>query len=89
MRLILSSTLAVLIGTGAALAFPTDEVQTSEPAYLAKVKTAAPEQIVAEASIIMLQEGKSRSLQTGTNGFTVRSARMARPSAPMRTPWHG
>jgi hypothetical protein len=38
-----------MIGTGAALAFPTDEVPTSEPAYLAKVKTAAPEQIVAKA----------------------------------------
>jgi hypothetical protein len=70
MRMILSSTLAVLIGTGAALAFPTDEVPTSEPAYVTKVKTAAPEQIVAKASIIMMQDGKSRSLQTGTNGFT-------------------
>jgi len=70
MRMILFSTLAVLIGAGTALAFPTDEVPTSEPAYLAKVKTAAPEQIVAKASIVMMQDGKSRSLQTGTNGFT-------------------
>ena len=70
MQMIISSTLAVVIGTGAALAFPTDEVPTSEPAYLAKVKTAAPEQIVAKASIVMMQDGKSRSLQTGTNGFT-------------------
>ena len=70
MQMILSSTLAIVIGTGAALAFPTDEVPTSEPAYLAKVKTAAPEQIVAKASIVMMQDGKSRSLQTGTNGFT-------------------
>jgi hypothetical protein len=70
MQMILSSTLAIVIGTGAALAFPTDEVPTSEPAYLAKVKTAAPEQIVAKASIVMMQDGKSHSLQTGTNGFT-------------------
>jgi hypothetical protein len=70
MRMILSSTLAVLIGTGAALALPTDEFPASEAAYLAKAKTAAPEQIVARASIIMMQNGKSRSLQTGTNGFT-------------------
>ena len=70
MRMILSSTLAVLIGTGAALAFPTEEVPTSEPAYLAKVKTAAPEQIVAKASIIMMKDGKPKSLQTGTNGYT-------------------
>jgi hypothetical protein len=70
MQMILSSTLAIIIGTGAALAFPTDEVPISEPAYLAKVKTAAPEQIVAKASIVMMQDGKSHSLQTGTNGFT-------------------
>jgi hypothetical protein len=50
MQMIISSALAVVIGTGAALAFPTDKVPTSEPAYLAKVKTAAPEQIVAKAS---------------------------------------
>ena len=68
--MILSSTLAVLIGSGVALAFPTDDVPTSEPAYLAKVKTAAPEQIVSKATIVMMQDGKPRSLQNGTNGFT-------------------
>ena len=70
MRMILSSTLALLIANGAALAFPTEEVPTSEPAYLAKVKTAAPAEIVAKASIVMMQDGKPKSLQTGTNGFT-------------------
>jgi hypothetical protein len=70
MRMIQSSTLALLIGTGAALAFPTEEVPTSEPAYLAKVKTAAPAEIVAKASIVMMQDGNPRSLQTGTNGYT-------------------
>ena len=70
MRIMLSSTMALLIGTGVALAFPTDEVPTSEAAYLAKVKTAAPEQIVANATIVMTQDGKPKSLQTGTNGFT-------------------
>lgn len=70
MRIILLSTLALLIGTGPVLAFPTEEVPTAEPAYLAKVKTAAPEQIVAKASIVMMQDGKPKSLQTGTNGFT-------------------
>jgi hypothetical protein len=70
MRMILSSTLALLIGTGAALAFPTEEVPTSEPAYIAKVKTAAPAEIVAKASIVMMQDGKPKSLQTGTNGYT-------------------
>jgi hypothetical protein len=37
---------------------------------LAKVKTAAPEQIVSKASIMMMQEGKPRELQAGSNGFT-------------------
>ena len=70
MRIMLSSTMALLSGTGVALAFPTDEVPTSETAYLAKVKTAAPEQIVAHATIVMMQDGKPKSLQAGTNGFT-------------------
>jgi hypothetical protein len=46
------------------------EIPTSEPAYIAKVKTAAPEQIVRKASIIIMQAGKSRELQAGSNGFT-------------------
>ena len=70
LRLIVFSVLALLIGTGPAGAFPTEEVPTSEPAYLDKVKTAAPEQIVAKATIIMMQDGKPKSLQSGTNGFT-------------------
>jgi hypothetical protein len=52
------------------LAFPTAEVPTTEAAYIAKVKTAAPEEIVAKATSVMTQDGKERSLQTGTNGFT-------------------
>jgi hypothetical protein len=70
MKIILSASLAFLVGSGAALAFPTSEVPTSEPAYLAKVKTAAPEEIVAKATITMTQDGKEKTLQTGTNGFT-------------------
>jgi hypothetical protein len=59
----------LLVGMGTALAFPTAEVPTSEAAYVAKVKTAAPEEIVAKATIVMTQDGKERTLQTGTNGF--------------------
>jgi hypothetical protein len=70
MRVVLSSILTVAILIGTAFAFPSDEVPTSEAAYIAKVKTAAPEQIVAKATIVMVQDGKSRPLQTGTNGFT-------------------
>jgi hypothetical protein len=64
---------AVLIGGGMAYAqhaYPTADVPTSVLAYLAKVKTAAPEQIVNKATIIMIPEGKPRELQAGSNGFT-------------------
>ena len=71
MRMLACSALALLIGGGVALAeFPTEEIPTSEPAYLAKVKSAAPEQIVSKATIVMMQEGKPRPLQTGSNGYT-------------------
>ena len=60
MRLTVSSTLALLIGTGAAFALPNEEIPTSEPAYLAKVKTAAPDEIVAKATIVMMQDGKPK-----------------------------
>jgi hypothetical protein len=54
-----------------ASAFPTSEVPTSEPEYIAKAKTAAPASIVNEATIIMRQEkGDAKTLQTGSNGFT-------------------
>ena len=71
MRIVLSSTLALLVGMGAALAFPTAEVPTSEAAYVAKVKTAAPEEIVVKATIVMTQDGKDRPVQTGSNGFNL------------------
>jgi hypothetical protein len=73
MRTILSAVAALLIGVGMVHAqqqYPTAEVPTSEPAYLAKVKTAAPEPIVSKATIIMMQEGKPRELQAGSNSFT-------------------
>lgn len=70
MRMIGISALALVIGAGTALAFPTDEIPTSETAYLAKVKTAAPEQIVAKATIVMMKDGKPTNLQTGDNGYT-------------------
>ena len=73
MRTMLSFIAAGLMWSGLAYAqhqYPTTEVPTSEPAYLAKVKTAAPEHIVTKATILMMQEGKPRQLQAGSNGFT-------------------
>jgi len=58
------------LARGAALAVPTSEVPTSESPYLAKVNTAAPVEIVAKSTITMTQDGKEKTLQTGTNGFT-------------------
>jgi hypothetical protein len=67
----MSSALALFVGTSLAVAFPTTEVPTAEPAYLAKVKTAAPEQIVSKANIVMKQaDGSMKTLQSGTNGYT-------------------
>ena len=73
MRTMICVVVALFIAGGMAHAqsqYPTADVPTAEPAYLAKVKTAAPEHIVSKATIIMMQEGKSRELQTGSNGFT-------------------
>jgi hypothetical protein len=63
---------ASLIGGCATRAqqYPTAEIPATESAYIAKAKTAAPEQIVKKASIVMMQGGKSRELQRGTNGYT-------------------
>jgi hypothetical protein len=70
---ILCLAVTCFIGVGMAHAqhqYPTADVPTSESEYLAKVKTAAPERIVSKASIVMMQEGKPRELQAGSNGFT-------------------
>jgi hypothetical protein len=65
------SAAAVAFTVSAFAQFPTPEVPKSESAYIAKAKTAAPEQIVNKATIIMLQsDGSSKALQTGSNGFT-------------------
>jgi hypothetical protein len=79
MRLIGSAIVGLLAGTGVALAFPTEEIPTAEPAYLAKVKTAAPAQVVAKATILMPKDGKEISLQTGSNGFTCLIDRTGTP----------
>jgi hypothetical protein len=57
--------------TSASAQYPTPEVPKSEPEYIAKAKTAAPESIVNEATIIMMQgKADAKTLQTGSNGFT-------------------
>ena len=57
--------------TTPASALPTEEIPKTEPAYIAKVKTAAPASVVNNATITMPQpDGSSRTVQTGSNGFT-------------------
>src|SRR5207302_5676559 len=70
MRIGHSATVALLLGSSAAFALPTKEIQTSEAAYIAKVKTGAPEQIIAKATIVIMKDGKETTLQKGSNGYT-------------------
>jgi hypothetical protein len=64
-------TMLALLVANSAHALPTEEIPTSEPEYLAKVKTGAPEQIVANSTITMkLKDGTTKTLQSGKNGFT-------------------
>lgn len=57
--------------TSSSAGFPTEEVPKTEPEYIAKVKTAAPASVVNKATITMPQaDGSSKTLQTGSNGFT-------------------
>jgi hypothetical protein len=75
---LLSFVAALVIGGGIAQAqhqFPTVDVPTSEPAYLAKVKTAAPAEIVSKASITMMQQGTPRELQSRQQRFYVSGQR--------------
>jgi hypothetical protein len=62
---------ATVLTTTSAFAFPSDEVPKTEPEYIAKVKTAAPASVVKNATITMPQpDGSSKTVQTGSNGFT-------------------
>jgi hypothetical protein len=72
MRTVMCAFAAVLMAACVAQAqsFPTADIPTGVPEYIAKVKTAAPEQIVNKALIIMMQGDKARELQAGSNGFT-------------------
>jgi len=64
-------TTLVLLVTTSAHALPTADIPTAEPEYLAKVRTAAPEQIVSKSTITMImKDGTTKTLQSGTNGFT-------------------
>ena len=64
---------AAAFATSASAQLPTPDVPKSEPEYIAKAKTAAPESVVNKAAIVMMQgDGSAKTLQNGTNGFTCR-----------------
>jgi len=44
--------------------------QTSDAQYIAMMKQAAPAAVVQNATIVQMQNGTTRTVQTGTNGFT-------------------
>jgi hypothetical protein len=59
--------LALISVSTAALAAP---ASMSDSDYIAKVMTAAPAAVVKGATIVNMQSGTMRVVQTGTNGFT-------------------
>src|SRR6185312_16308350 len=62
---------ASAISVTSASALPTEEIPKTEPEYITKVKTAAPASVVNNATITMPQpDGSSKTVQTGSNGFT-------------------
>ena len=63
--------LSAFLVTTSAYSLPTEDIPKSEPEYLAKVRTAAPRQIVEKSTITMkMPDGTTKTLQSGTNGFT-------------------
>jgi hypothetical protein len=70
MRMILAATCATigLIGSAHAQQSPTSQLSDDE--YVKRVSTAAPPQIVADATIVRMQGGDMKTLKKGTNDFT-------------------
>lgn len=63
-----------------ASALPSEEVPKTQPEYIAKVKTAAPTSVVNNSTITMPQpDGSSKTVQTGSNGFTCFIAKDGTP----------
>ena len=77
--------------TTSASALPTEEIPKAEPAYIAKVKTAAPASVVNNATHHHAAAGWI--FQDGPNRIErfhrALSEMTERPNAMTRTPWNG
>ena len=60
----------LMIAVAAAAHAQQQPAATTDANYIAKVMTAAPEQIVKGATIVAMEKGTMRTLQQGTNEFT-------------------
>jgi hypothetical protein len=67
MRIILAATCAAIIP---AMVGGAVHAQPSDQDYMKRVSTAAPPQIVADATVVRMQGGDMKTLKKGTNEFT-------------------
>ena len=74
MRNILVATCALIVPVGLAYAQQSPAGPVTDQDYMKRVETAAPPQIVAEATVIRMQEGAMHTLKQGTNQWTCMEA---------------
>ena len=74
MRMNLAITCAVIAPLGWAYAQQSPSSPVSDQGYMERVMTAAPPQIVAEATVVRMKDGATQALKQGTNQWTCMEA---------------
>jgi hypothetical protein len=74
MRTVLAATCAVIASLGLAYAQQAPSGPVSDQDYMKRVMTAAPPQIVEEATVIRMQDSAMQTLKQGTNQWTCMEA---------------
>ena len=74
MRIILATTCAVIALAGSAYAQQSPSKPVTDQAYIKHVMKAAPPHIVADATIVRMQNGAMQTLKQGTNQWTCMEA---------------
>ena len=74
MRMILATTCAVVTVVAAAHAQQLPSAPVTDQDYMKRVMTAAPPQIVADATVVRMKGGAMETLQKGTNQWTCMEA---------------
>jgi hypothetical protein len=74
MRMILAATCAVIAPLGLAYAQQSPSNPVTDQDYTKRVMMAAPPQIVAEATVVRMQNGAMQTLKQGTNQWTCMEA---------------